>query len=224
MPLPRDWIGTFHRRVSRLRRELKKYKSPAWSVSLVKAREKLRLLKKLWFELRHGLDYTSTLQSAKDIGVFPNALTTPLTKQMCTHKLRVEACRKVKTIVAESFIGREKKQQESILQYEQSVNESDKKRAALLKRIVRAEALKELLEKIHRHHSPDMRQGITRIEIPLHPSDDPKSCTEWRVIDVPSEIVSNLQSRTRLQPFRPSTWDSLHHVFIQGTSRLLWQQ
>ena len=40
--------------------------------------------------------------------------------------------------------------------------------------------------------------SMTRIEIPLHPSKDPKSSTEWSVIDVPSEIVSNLQRRNRL--------------------------
>ena len=37
----------------------------------------------------------------------------------------------------------------------------------------------------------------TRLEIPKHPADDPKYCTEWQVIDVPSEIVQHLQQRNQ---------------------------
>ncbi len=31
----------------------------------------------------------------------------------------------------------------------------------------------------------------------MHPEADPKSCTDWRVIDVPSEIVEHLQTRNQ---------------------------
>ena len=42
------------------------------------------------------------------------------------------------------------------------------------------------------------RKGVTSIEIPVHPESDPKTCTEWRVIDVPSEVVGHLQRRNRI--------------------------
>jgi hypothetical protein len=49
-----------------------------------------------------------------------------------------------------------------------------------------------------RLRSPELCQSITRIEIPLHPQEDPKRCTDWQIIDVPSEVVHQLQSRNRL--------------------------
>ena len=39
--------------------------------------------------------------------------------------------------------------------------------------------------------------GITRIEIPTDPNDDPKKCTEWQTIDVPTDILYHLQTRNR---------------------------
>ena len=177
-------------------KRVKQYQLPAWSAALAKAREKVRLLKKGWFQLRHGLDCTDTFHRAKDLGGFSNEMTA-MTKQQCSQQLR-KARREVNVLVAESFTKRAIEQQERITKYEQSAKASDKNRAAILKRIVRAEALKNLSEKIRRLRSPEVRQGITRIEIPAHPTDDPKSCEEWQIIDVPSEIVTHLQRRNRL--------------------------
>jgi hypothetical protein len=41
------------------------------------------------------------------------------------------------------------------------------------------------------------RKGVTSVEIPVHPDSDPKTCTEWQTIDVPSEVVEHLQKRNR---------------------------
>ena len=177
-------------------KKVKAFQAPAWSVSLIKAREKVRILKKGLFQLRHGMDYADTLTMAKNLGVFSSDTET-MTQQQCSQQLR-QAKREVKAIIAESFTRREDELQQKLKQHEQSVHESDKKKAAILKRIMRAEALKKLAEKIRRLRSPDIRQGITRVEIPAHPLDDPKSCTEWRIIDVPSEIVTHLQNRNRM--------------------------
>ena len=42
------------------------------------------------------------------------------------------------------------------------------------------------------------RGCIVRLEIPLHPGGNPKTCTQWTQIDVPTEIVRLLQERNRL--------------------------
>jgi hypothetical protein len=42
------------------------------------------------------------------------------------------------------------------------------------------------------------RDSITRVEIPSNPSDDPKTCTQWKVVDVPSEVLEVLQKRNRI--------------------------
>ena len=39
--------------------------------------------------------------------------------------------------------------------------------------------------------------GITRIEVPVHPDQEPKTCHEWQTIDIPSEVLQHLQSRNR---------------------------
>ena len=41
------------------------------------------------------------------------------------------------------------------------------------------------------------RRGVTRIEIPVHPEADPKACTEWQQIEVPTEILRLIQERNR---------------------------
>ncbi len=121
--------------------------------------------------MKHGLDPSSILHIAKEKSIIPRELTAP-TIQQCSSQLR-NARRDVKTLVAESFIWRETEQQKQIEQHEQSGNESNKKRAAILRRIMRAEALMKLSEKIRR------------------------LCSEWKVIDVPTEVVSQVQSRNR---------------------------
>jgi hypothetical protein len=41
-------------------------------------------------------------------------------------------------------------------------------------------------------------EGLTRIEIPMDPAVlDPKQCTEWRMIDIPSKVLFHLQERNR---------------------------
>ena len=57
--------------------------------------------------------------------------------------------------------------------------------------------LTQLFRKLRYVRGVAKRQGVTRLEIPLHPGDDPKACTERRQIDVPTEIVTLLQDRNR---------------------------
>ncbi len=99
--------------------------------------------------------------------------------------------------MADSFKRREQEQLEKIQTLTESAKTNDKELATIIKRIKRAEALKQLFQKIRSLRPNESRQGITRIEIPRHPSEDPKSCTDWQTIDVPTEIVSHLQYRNR---------------------------
>ncbi|KAI2493074.1 hypothetical protein MHU86_21458 [Fragilaria crotonensis] len=41
------------------------------------------------------------------------------------------------------------------------------------------------------------RTGVSRIEIPLHPDQDPKTCSEWQQIDVPTVVLEQLRSRNQ---------------------------
>ena len=67
----------------------------------------------------------------------------------------------------------------------------------MLRRLKKAEDIKQLFRKIKQVRSKNNRRGVTRIEIPLHPTDDHKACTEWTQIEVPTDILRLLQERNR---------------------------
>ena len=54
-----------------------------------------------------------------------------------------------------------------------------------------------LFRKLRYARTSTTRKGVTSIEIPLHPTENPKSCTEWQQIDVPSEVLEHIQQRNR---------------------------
>jgi hypothetical protein len=57
--------------------------------------------------------------------------------------------------------------------------------------------MKRLFETLNRARNSNVRQGASRLEIPKHPQDDPKNCTDWQIVDIPTEIVEHLQKRNR---------------------------
>ena len=80
---------------------------------------------------------------------------------------------------------------------EQSTNLHDRNDALILRRLKRAKSLARLFRKLRYVRGVAKSQGVRRLEIPLHPGDDPKACTEWRQIDVPTEVVTMLQEQNR---------------------------
>lgn len=94
-----------------------------------------------------------------------------------------------------SFQRRDDERNERIRTLEESLSTKDKAHATLLRRLRRAEKIKALFEKLKTLRARGHRGGVTRIEIPVHPCEDPKTCTEWQTIDVPDEIVHHLQAR-----------------------------
>ena len=99
--------------------------------------------------------------------------------------------------MATSFQQRDRERKQKILELELSGSVRNAAQARLLRRLQRAEATKAVMTKIRTARTTGRRTGVTSIEIPVHPEDDPKTCTEWRVIDVPSEVVEHLQRRNR---------------------------
>ncbi len=108
-----------------------------------------------------------------------------------------EAKTQVDRLVATSVQQRDQEQADRIKRLEQSLASADRSHATLLRRLKRNEKVKRMYQKVKAAREQGKHQGLTRLEIPLHPEDDPKTCTEWRIIDVPSEIVEHLQKRNR---------------------------
>ena len=178
--------------------KLPRYDTPAWSVKLARARQRVLHLSKCASMARTGLDHLTQLPVTPvpldDWYTEPFEI--PHTLQECVDQLKI-AKLDVKSIVKNSFAQRDTERRERIRELETSTSPTHKKCAKRLRRLQKAEAIKELFRKLKPLRDPDSRKGVTRIEIPCHHDDDPKSCTEWQQIEVPTEVLRHLRIRNR---------------------------
>ena len=179
--------------------QMKRFGEPAWSIELAKARKKESMLLKCLTMARTHLDHSEQLR--QDAIAFNNGeeiFQLPITISECTQALRV-AKAEVKAIVSQSYARRDQERDDRIKVLESIMTtKSDKQRAMRLRRIRKAEDIKQLFRKLKVVRTTYARQGVTRIEIPLHPEQDPKSCREWQTIDIPTEVLHHLQKRNQL--------------------------
>ena len=171
-----------------------KYGAPAWSVALDQARKKVSILKKCLSMCRTRLDLKNTIEQSNSTLNEPMVL--PVTRREASIQLR-EAKRTVRELVAESYQQRDRERKNKLQQLELSGGAKAINQARILHRVQRAEEIKAMMAKIRTARTQSQRRGVTSIEIPVHPDSDPKTCTEWKVIDVPSEVVEQLQKRNR---------------------------
>ena len=176
-------------------KKLKRFGDPAWSVALDQARKKATILRKCLSMIRTGLNLTEIISESNKQLKDPLAI--PHTKQECCTQLR-QAKREVEDIVATSIQRRDEEIKQRITALESTHGKKEAEAAIILRRrLMRAEAIKRLFAKLRSFRLKGVRQGVTSIEIPMHPDQDPKTCTEWRTIDVPSEIVDHIQERNK---------------------------
>ncbi len=172
----------------------KQFREPEWSVALSQARRKLSILRKCLSMYRTGLDHLQIIK--RDLDMTNIAMEIPISKRQCYNMIN-ETQSHVHQLVTKSYQQRDQEQIDRIQELEQSLSTADKSHAALLRRLRRNEKVKRMYQKVKNARERGRRHGLTRIEIPVHPEADPKSCTDWRVIDVPSEIVEHLQKRNQ---------------------------
>ena len=174
---------------------MKKFGAPAWSVALDKARKTVTRLTNCLSMARTGLEMTPHLVSPTQ-APWDEPFLIPTTIEDCSSQLRV-AKRKVQDLVKSSFPQREQERRERIQELSVSPFPSDQEHSKLLRRLQKAEDVNQLFRKLKALRTTGQRQGVTRIEIPLHPGTDPKACQEWRQIEVPTEVLYQLQQRNR---------------------------
>ncbi|KAI2492927.1 hypothetical protein MHU86_21605 [Fragilaria crotonensis] len=174
--------------------KVKKFGEPSRSVELAEARKQVVVLKKHLSALRTHYDHSSVL--TREMAQLATPVPLPPTPRECSVAIRkVEST--IKEIIAESYERRDHERQRKLEALETSGKKADKESATRLRHMKKAEDIKQLFRKISGVRKNKLRQGVTRIEIPLHPEHDPKTCTEWRQIDVPTEIVRLLQEQNR---------------------------
>ena len=177
-------------------KRIKKYKEPAWSIELAEARKKVSILSKALSMARTNVDHMEILHREM------NNMTTPVlfpeSLEECSIELR-KAKREVSEIISRSFTTRESEREEMIARLEADITDTKKSKAKarILRNLKKAEELRKLFLKIKTLRQTQQRNGITRIEIPTDPTDDPKTCINWKMIDVPTEVLYHLQQRNR---------------------------
>lgn len=81
---------------------------------------------------------------------------------------------------------------------ETSILASDKETAQRLRRLQKAEDIEAVTNKLRNARQRENHStGVVRLEIPLIPGEDPNACTQWKQIDIPTEIVCLLQEWNR---------------------------
>ncbi len=175
--------------------QTKKFGAPAWSIALDKARKEVTRLTKSLSMARTGL-ITPQVHHPPQQAAARDDPDVPRTVHDCSIRLQ-EAKRAVKDIVDASVQHREKERRERIRDLSVSPFKTNRAQGQILRRLQKAEDIKQLFQKLKVIRLSNQRQGVTRIEIPLHPGDDPKECQEWRQVDVPTEVLHQLQQRNR---------------------------
>jgi exonuclease III len=175
-------------------KSVKRYGEAEWSLELASLRHKVSILSKCLSMARNGIDLTRQIQHDLSGTAFDFEL--PSTIGECQTLLR-ETKMQVKQVVTNSYAQRTKERQDKLRALEASTKQADKKKARVLRHLRKAEDIKHLFRKIDHLRGRKVKRGVTRIEIPLHPHEDPKNCTEWQVVDVPTEILSSLQQRNQ---------------------------
>jgi exonuclease III len=177
--------------------QMKRYASPAWSLELVAARKKVTYWSIRISMLKTGLDQTEQLKNLQSSSPFDEEeFSVVTTLHECTAKLRASKAA-VDQIVKDSFARRDTERAQKITELESSVLPADKASAQRLRRFRKAEDINHLFSKLRGLQNPGRRQGLTRIEIPTIPGTDPKTCVQWRQIDVPTEVLYHLQQRNK---------------------------
>ncbi|KAI2491614.1 hypothetical protein MHU86_22931 [Fragilaria crotonensis] len=175
-------------------RKTHRYREPFWSVELAEARKKVTILSKCLSSLKTGLHCAETL--TREIHELNDPISLPTSIRDCSSSLR-KAKQDVKQIVSQSYQRRDAERMQKIKALENSRNPLERKVVASLRRLKKVEDIKHLFRKLKNVRSSNDRYGVTRLEIPVHPEEDPKVCTEWQQIDVPEEILRHLTRRNQ---------------------------
>jgi hypothetical protein len=70
--------------------------------------------------------------------------------------------------------------------------EGNTKRAKILRNIQKVEEMKKLFSKIRYLRTPKRQTGVSSIQVPVIPTENPKECKDWITVDAPNEVVKKL--------------------------------
>ena len=120
----------------------------------------------------------------------------------------LEACREclkdhLKTLKAtekterQSRPSRKAHQETLIKQYTDSNSEHSKEMAKVIQRMIRAEATSAVFQQCAHARGLTKEGGLSYVEVPVDPEEDPKQCQQWRRVDDPVEVEEAIRNRLK---------------------------
>lgn len=144
----------------------------------------------------------------------------PTTVAECSSMLRTEAA-KLQTIIHDHHNHRQNERATQIAALNATGIPQDKAKATILRLIQVAEDISTVHRKIETQMKRSNRESITRVEMPLDSAENPRTCTQWKVVDVPPSEVLNILQQCKSVHFgqahgSPFTVDPLIGTFGYG--------
>lgn len=170
-------------------------REPQWSLQLADARKRVALLKRLLSMHHTGINLQEQIfQIGRQIEAH---FIHPTTVPECSSKLR-SAATELREIIRNHHDHRQQERATQIAALNATGLPRDKAKATVLRQLETAESISSVHRKIKLQMKKSVRESITRVEVPINPSDNPKTCTQWKVVDVPSDVLDVLQKRNRV--------------------------
>ena len=94
--------------------------------------------------------------------------------------------------------SRKKHQEAAIKEYMVQDTPESKKMAQVLRRIQRAEATAAVFQQCAQARGLTKEGGLSYVEVPVDPQENPKHCTDWRRIHDPKEVEEAIRNRLKL--------------------------
>ena len=172
-------------------RHCRKMRQTPWSPKVKKARDRVNILKRLLGMFRTKVNMHKSIEKLRSKAGCRSPL--PTTAEACNVELRATQGN-LKTTVKDAAAHRRDHLADLAEIY--SLRE-DKEKSAILKHLIKAEDIKAMYAKIRAIRKHQSKGGITSLEVPEDPDEDPKTCTHWRKVDLPSEILTLLWKRNQ---------------------------
>ena len=163
-----------------------------WSPTLQKARQKVEIFKLAISSIRNHRDYTPQINRL--MVKYVDLLEVPTTLSLLKTAFRL-AQLELRAALKDAASART-----TFLQKQQAAarTANDPKAALKWKQVQKAEEIKAMYAKLRFIRKDSNQQsGLSRLEVPLNPLEDPKTCTVWRTVDSPKEITTFLLERNR---------------------------
>jgi hypothetical protein len=169
----------------------RKQRQTSWSPKVIKARATVNLLKHLLGMYRTHVYMTRSI--AKLCSKAGRRQPLPNTAEACSTTLCI-AQAALKCLLKEAASHRcDHLENLSAI----CTLHEDKERSQILKHLIKAEDIKAMYAKLRAIGNNCSKQGISKLKVPTNLHDDPKTCRQWRTVDLPDKILSLLCKRNQ---------------------------